>query len=163
MTVEVPPRGTRGARSPAAVLRFIFAPMARIQISRYRRATGPEQQRTFGFPALLLTTVGARTGTRRTVVVVGFPDGDDAWLVVASNAGAASHPAWFHNLARHPDQVWVQVGNRTLRVAGESLLDARREEALRSIYASAPRYASYQRKTDREIPVVRLTRAGDPS
>ncbi|HBV95159.1 MAG TPA: nitroreductase family deazaflavin-dependent oxidoreductase [Chloroflexi bacterium] len=137
--------------------------MARIQISRYRRATGPEQQRTFGFPALLLTTVGARTGTRRTVVVGGFPDGDDAWLVVASNAGAASHPAWFHNLARHPDQVWVQVGNRTLRVAGESLLDARREEALRSIYASAPRYASYQRKTDREIPVVRLTRAGDPS
>jgi deazaflavin-dependent oxidoreductase (nitroreductase family) len=96
-------------------------------------------------------------------VVGGFPDGDDAWLVVASNAGAASHPAWFHNLARHPDQVWVQVGNRTLRVAGESLLDARREEALRSIYASAPRYASYQRKTDREIPVVRLTRAGDPS
>ncbi len=117
MTIEVPPRG---ARSTARLLRYVFAPMARIQISRYRRATSPEQRRTFGFPA------------------------------------------WLHNLARHPDQVWVQVGNRTLRVTGESLLGAAREEALRRIYASAPRYAGYQSKTDREIPVLRLTRAGDP-
>ena len=60
----------------------------------------------------------------------GFPDGDDTWLVVASKGGSPSHPAWFINLAKHPDQVWLEVGNRKLRVAVESLTGAQREGAL---------------------------------
>src|ERR1019366_507970 len=80
MTIKVPPRGTRGARSPGAVFQFLFDPVTRMQISRYRRSRGPEQPRTFGFPALLPTTVGARTGLRRTVILGGFPDGPAARL-----------------------------------------------------------------------------------
>jgi deazaflavin-dependent oxidoreductase (nitroreductase family) len=89
----------------------------------------------------------------------GFPDGDDTWLVVASKSGSPSHPAWFINLAKHPDQVWLEVGNRKLRVAVESLTGAERERALARVAAVAPRYGQYQQKTDREIPVLRLTPA----
>ena len=162
MTIEVPPRDTRGARSPGAVFQFLFGPVMRMQISRYRRSRGPEQPRTFGFPALLPTTVGARTGLRRTVILGGFPDGEDAWLVVASNGGAATHRAWFLNMARHPEQVSVQVGSRTVSVVGESLRGEARAGALRKVAAIAPRYTGYQTKTDRELPVIRLTAAHDP-
>jgi len=101
--------------------------------------------------------MGAKSGQQRTVPLGGFPDGPDAWLVVASAGGAARHPAWFINMARHPEQIWVEVGKRKFRAHGESLQGERREEALGKIAAISPRYSSYQKKTDREIPIVRLT------
>jgi deazaflavin-dependent oxidoreductase (nitroreductase family) len=154
--IEVSPRGSRGARGPAFFNR-LAAPFRKMQISRYRRTQGPEQPRMMGFPALLLTTTGAKSGRAHTVPLGGFPDGPDAWLVVASAGGGAQHPAWFINMARHPDQIWVEVGKRKFQARGESLRGERREEALRRIATTSPRYAAYQKKTDREIPIVRLT------
>jgi deazaflavin-dependent oxidoreductase (nitroreductase family) len=154
--IDVPPPGSRGAKAPALFNR-LFAPFMRMQVSRYRRSQGPEQPRMMDFPALLLTTVGAKSGQQRTVPLGGFPDGPDAWLVVASAGGGARHPAWFINMARHPDQIWVEVGKRKFQARGESLRGERRQEALGKISAISPRYAGYQKKTDREIPIVRLT------
>jgi len=111
-----------------------------------------------GFPVVLLTTRGARTGRTRTAVIGGFPDGNDSWLVVAALAGAARHPAWFLNMAKHPDQIWLEVGRERFKVHGESLEGLERDEALARIAAIAPRIGGYQQKTDRTIPVVRLTR-----
>ncbi len=155
MGIEVPPRGTRGAGAPAYLNR-LFGPLMRLQIARYRRAKSVEQPTMMGFPAVVLTTIGARSGQRRTVPLGGFPDGPDAWLVVASAGGGARHPGWFLNMARHPDQVWIEVGNRKLRVEGESLRGHEREAALARIAEISPRYGQYQTKTDREIPIVRL-------
>jgi len=138
-------------------------PLVDRQVSRYRRAaTGPTPPKMMGFPVLLLTTVGARTGLERTHVLGGFTDGEDAWLIVASKGGAATHPDWFINLARNPDKVWIEVGNQKLRVTPEALKGREREEALARVAAVAPRYAGYQKKTDREIPVIRLTPATGP-
>ncbi|MGC2208396.1 MAG: nitroreductase/quinone reductase family protein [Candidatus Dormiibacterota bacterium] len=156
MGIEIPPAGSRGAKGPALMNR-LFAPFMRMQVSRYRRSQGPEQPRMMDFPAVVLTTVGAKSGQQRTVPLGGFPDGPDAWLVVASAGGAARHPAWFINMARHSDQIWVEVGKRKFRARGESLRGERREQALRQIAAISSRYAAYQKKTDREIPIVRLT------
>jgi deazaflavin-dependent oxidoreductase (nitroreductase family) len=128
-----------------------------MQVSRYRRSQGPEQPRMMDFPALVLTTVGARSGQQRTVPLGGFPDGPDAWLVVASAGGGARHPSWFINMAKHPDKIWVEVGPRKFQAHAESLRGQPREEALRNIAAISPRYGAYQKKTDREIPIVRLT------
>ena len=139
------------------VLMKLAKPLMDGQVSRLRRAT--EQQRMMGFPVLLLTTVGAKTGQERTQILGGFPDGDEAWLVVASKGGAATHPAWFINLAKNPDKIWIEVGSRKLAVKAESLQGAAREEALARVAAVSPRYGEYQVKTDREIPVVRLTPA----
>jgi len=129
------------------------------QIARYRRTAGPVPPEMMGFPTVLLTTVGARTGVERTHVLGGFPDGPDAWLICASNSGAATHPAWFINLAKNPHKIWLEVGNRTLKTAAELLKGKEREDALARIAVTAPRYGQYQKKTDREIPVIRLTPA----
>jgi deazaflavin-dependent oxidoreductase (nitroreductase family) len=112
-----------------------------------------------GFPVVLLTTRGAKTGQTRTTPIGGFPDGENSWLVAATLAGAARHPAWFRNMAKHPEDIWLEVGTERFKVRGESVEGLERAEALARIAKVSPRYGTYQEKTDREIPVVRLTRA----
>ncbi|HKW69370.1 MAG TPA: nitroreductase/quinone reductase family protein, partial [Candidatus Dormibacteraeota bacterium] len=108
------------------------------------------------FPLVLLTTKGARSGKLHTHPVGGFEQGDGTWLVVASKSGASTHPSWFINLAKHPDEVWLEVGNRKLKVVPALLEGKDREEALARIAAISPRYGEYQQKTDRKIPIIRL-------
>lgn len=110
-----------------------------------------------GQPLLYLTTIGAKSGQRRTNAVVPFADGEDAWLIVASRAGAAQHPAWFYNLVKSPDLVEVEVEGRRTAVTPEVLAGAERAAAWERITHENAGYARYQEKTDREIPVVRLT------
>jgi deazaflavin-dependent oxidoreductase (nitroreductase family) len=146
VTVELTPKGTRGAQMPHLPrplmkgMQGLMRGMARLSGNRF----------------VLLTTVGAKTGQAHTVALGRFPDGENAFLVVASNAGAASHPAWYINMAKHPDQVWAEVGGRKLKVRAQALHGAEREAAMQRVIAAAPGYAAYQEKTDREIPVVRL-------
>ena len=137
----------------------VFKPLMDMQVSRYRKSTVPTQPVMMGFPTVLLTTIGARTGREHTHVLGGFLDGDDAWLVVASNSGAIAHPHWFLNMAKSPDQVWLEVGNRKLQVRPTLLKGKERVDALAKIAAIAPRYGEYQKKTDRDIPILRLTAA----
>jgi deazaflavin-dependent oxidoreductase (nitroreductase family) len=141
------------------LLMKLFKPLLDMQVSRYRKTTSPEPPQMMGFPTVLLTTVGAKTGKERTHVLGGFEDGPDAWLVVASLGGAPTHPAWFYNAAKNPDKVWIEVGNRKLHVNVESLQGEQRKRAFAKVAAIAPRYAGYEKKTDREIPVLRLTPA----
>ncbi len=158
--LQIPPRGRRGAWTPwGSALMRIFKPIMDRQVSRYRESTGPNPPVMMGFPTVLLTTVGARTRKEHTHVLGGFQDGEQAWLVVASKSGAATHPHWFLNLARSPDQVWLEVGNRRLKVRPSLLKGEERENALARIAAIAPRYGAYQKKTDREIPIIRLSAA----
>jgi deazaflavin-dependent oxidoreductase (nitroreductase family) len=126
--------------------------MKNVMIKIHRR-TG---DRFMGMDLLYLTTVGAKSGQKRQSPVARFADGDDAWLVVASNNGSARHPAWYHNLMAHPDQVWIEVAGSTTPVTVEQLTGPRREEAWQRIVAAQPRFAGYEQKTDRTLPVVRL-------
>jgi deazaflavin-dependent oxidoreductase (nitroreductase family) len=115
--------------------------------------------RGLGNPVLVLTTVGARSGQQREAVLGGFPDGDDTWLVIASRGGSAHHPAWFLNIAANPDRVWAQVGNRKFKANVEQLTGKEREDAYARVVKVSPGYANYLKKTDREIPVLRITPA----
>jgi deazaflavin-dependent oxidoreductase (nitroreductase family) len=107
---------------------------------------------------LFLTTVGRKTGQERVTPVAWFPGEDGTWLIVASAAGSAQNPAWYGNLAAHPDQVKIEMRGQTVPVAAEQLSGPAREQAWQQIVAAQPRYAKYQRKTDRELPVIRLVR-----
>jgi deazaflavin-dependent oxidoreductase (nitroreductase family) len=107
---------------------------------------------------LMLTTVGARSGEQRRSTLGYFPDGN-AWLIIGSAAGAAKHPAWFFNMAKHPDQVWVEIGSRKVKVKPQTLKGEERAQAWQRVVAEAPNYAGYETKTDREIPIVRLSPA----
>jgi deazaflavin-dependent oxidoreductase (nitroreductase family) len=151
MTNEIPPNGTHGARMPRGrVLRFGTRFMATI----YRASGGA----IGGHHALLLMTVGARSGEHRTASVRRFEDGPGRWLVVASAGGAAQHPSWLINLVHNPDKVSAEVDRDRFKVTPEVLGDDERATAWRRIVAEAPQFGKYETTTDREIPVVRLTR-----
>lgn len=141
--------GTRGARQPGG---RVMLWLNRQMIKRVRRSG-----RAAGFNALVLTTVGRKTGFERSTPVGWFPGPDGSWLIVASAAGAAKNPAWYFNLAAHPDRVRIETAGRTTAVTAEELHGPERDEAWGQITAAAPRFAQYQVKTDRQIPVIRLT------
>jgi deazaflavin-dependent oxidoreductase (nitroreductase family) len=141
--------GTRGARQPSgSVWRWMNTLAAR----RFRKRGG----QFMGFNVLVLTTVGRKSGVERTTPVGWFAGKDGSWLIVASAAGAPKNPAWYYNIAAHPDRVQVEVEHRTVPVTAEQLHGAEREEAWAQITTAAPRFAQYQQKTDRELPIIRL-------
>lgn len=154
------PEGTYGTKMPGGKwLQKLLDPLSKRQIDSYRRTGGTNRMVTLmKFPIVLVTTKGTKSGLQRTAAVGGFADGDAAWLVVASNSGSSRHPAWFTNMVQHPDELWLEVGSRKMRVKGESLTGREREDALRRIAAISAQYGRYPKKTDREIPIVRLTR-----
>jgi deazaflavin-dependent oxidoreductase (nitroreductase family) len=159
VTIRVTPTGTRGARFPTrGPLAKLFHLIGKRQIQTYRRSGEQRVSSRAGFPVVLLTTRGAKTGRMRTAPVGGFPDGENSWLVAATLGGAARHPAWFLNMAKHPDDIWLEVGTERFKVRGESLEGSERTDALAHIATIAVRYGRYQEQTDREIPIVRLTR-----
>jgi deazaflavin-dependent oxidoreductase (nitroreductase family) len=143
--------GTRGARQPRG--RFLRW-MNQWMMGRIRR-TGKAP--LMGFNALVLTTRGRKSGALRSTPLGWFPGKDGTWLVVASAAGAAKNPDWYHNLAAHPDQVQIETAGRKVAVVAEQLHGAERDEAWRAIAAASRQFAKYQDQTDRELPVIRLT------
>lgn len=106
---------------------------------------------------VILTTIGAKSGAERRSPLRGFPLDGGGWLVVASAGGAPGNPGWYHNLAAHPDRAAIETTGDPVAVAAEHLHGADRDEAWRRITSEAPQFATYQKKTDREIPVIRLT------
>jgi deazaflavin-dependent oxidoreductase (nitroreductase family) len=118
--------------------------------------------RFLGFNALVLTTIGHKTGIERTTPVGWFPGPDGSWLIVASAAGAKGNPAWYYNLAAHPDRVQIEVDGRKVAVTAEQLHGPEREQAWQQIITASPRFAQYQVKTDRELPIIRLTPRSGP-
>ena len=106
---------------------------------------------------LYLTTVGARSGAHRTTPAARFDDGQGGAIIVASAGGATQHPDWYHNLVAHPDQVQVEVSGKVHRVRVDQLQGRQREEAWDRVVERAPRFNGYLTKTDRQLPVLRLT------
>jgi deazaflavin-dependent oxidoreductase (nitroreductase family) len=87
-----------------------------------------------------------------------FPGADDSWLIVASAAGAPKHPAWYYNIAANPDNVWIETTQGKVAVTGEQLQGPQRDDAWHQITSASTLFARYQKKTDRELPVIRLVR-----
>jgi F420H(2)-dependent quinone reductase len=146
---------------------YVIGPYLLLHQRVYRLTGGAIGRHVAGRPALMLHTVGRRTGQPRTTALVYARDGDD-YLVVASYGGSPQHPAWFLNLEANP-RVEVQVGRQrrpaTARVAeGEErerlwrLVNEQNRGLAPLLHRGAlGRYDVYQRHTDRQIPVVVLT------
>lgn len=126
----------------------------KLHSSIYRASDGRVWGTMFGGPILLLNTTGRKSGQRRTTPLMYASDGED-FILIASNGGAPNHPAWYLNLMAKPDAT-VEVGDREVRVRAE---EAHQEEKARlwqkmvEVYSG---YDNYQRKTEREIPLVVL-------
>jgi deazaflavin-dependent oxidoreductase (nitroreductase family) len=111
-----------------------------------------------GRPILLLTTVGARTGQRRTTPMM-FVRLDGRLLVIASNAGAPKHPDWYRNLVANP-AVTVEAEGREYAATATPAKGADRDELFGRIVAKYPFFADHQKGIERTIPVVELTPVG---
>jgi deazaflavin-dependent oxidoreductase (nitroreductase family) len=123
-------------------------------INRIRRRGGS----FMGMRLLVLNTVGKKSGAARSNPVACFPGDDGSWLVVASASASVRNPAWFYNLAANPDRVSIDVNRENIPVVAEQLHGADRAKAWDAITTASPRFAQYEAKTDRLIPVIRLTR-----
>ena len=104
-----------------------------------------------------LTTIGRRTGDRRSAPLFYFPDGE-AYVVIGSTGGRPRHPAWFLNLQADP-HAWVRTKRRSTSVSAEVLTGSERDRLWDVAVAAYPFYTKYAEKAaPREIPVIRLNR-----
>jgi deazaflavin-dependent oxidoreductase (nitroreductase family) len=121
------------------------------------KVTGNRVGATFGgMPSLELTTTGRKSGKPRSVMLTSPLQEGDAYVVVASRGGDDTHPAWFLNLRDNP-QVEVRiVGKDTGRMHARVASADERERMWPLIATKYRNYAGYQKRTDREIPLVLL-------
>lgn len=120
----------------------------------YRRSSGRLGGKFRKAPTMLLTTTGRKSGKQHTVPVLYLVDGD-ALVVVGSYAGDDRTPAWFLNLLSNPD---VEVERGAKKVAMTATLGSAEDKARLwpALLKMYPSYASYQKKTARDIPLALL-------
>ena len=141
---------------PGLLLRMIqwlaprFAPLY-LYLRLYRLAGA---RLVGGGSALLITTVGRRSGRPRTVIV-GYRRHGDEVIVVGSNFAKPAAPSWVLNLRAHPDAE-VQVGRERYQARAEFLGGENRAGHWDRLVAAEPLYDQIQRVAGREIPVIRL-------
>ena len=122
----------------------------------YRETDGERGYHWRGTTILLLTTRGRRSGEQRTTPLIHRTDGE-RWVVVASKGGAPAHPAWYENLLADANAT-IQVRGETVPVRASTATGEERARLWSLMSEVWPAYDDYQAKTEREIPVVVLTR-----
>jgi len=113
-----------------------------------------------GMPVIVLTTTGRRSGTPRSTVLTSPVHDDDRIVLIASYGGDDRDPAWFLNLRDHPDVSVRMVGRERAmraRIAGPG----EKAELWPAVVAAYHGYAAYQRRTERDLPVVILEPVDD--
>jgi deazaflavin-dependent oxidoreductase (nitroreductase family) len=123
----------------------------------YRESGGERGYHWRGATILLLTTKGRRSGEAHTTPLIYQPDGE-RWVIVASKGGAPNHPAWYENLRADPDAT-VEVRSERADVHAATAGGVERARLWELMVEIWPAYDEYQRRTEREIPVVVLTRS----
>jgi deazaflavin-dependent oxidoreductase (nitroreductase family) len=129
----------------------------REHVERYQQTDGSEGHDWQGTVTLLLTTVGRKSGQRRTTPLIYQKYGDD-YLIVASKGGDDSPPLWYLNLQANPE-VEVQVLGDKFKARARTATPEEKPDMWQVMVATWPAYDDYQKKTSREIPVVVLERA----
>ena len=120
------------------------------------RATGRRVSGALaGTPLLLLHHVGKRTGTRRVTPLAYSCHSDGRLVVVASNGGATTNPAWLHNVRACPD-VAIEVGTETITVRATEPDGREREELWAEVVQQFPDVGRFQSRTRRTIPLLIL-------
>jgi deazaflavin-dependent oxidoreductase (nitroreductase family) len=122
----------------------------------YRETAGERGYHWRGTTILLLTTEGRKSGVPRTTPLIHRTDGDD-WIIVASKGGAPEHPGWFENLTVNPEAA-IEVKGEEVPVLARTAEGEERARLWSLMSEVWPAYDDYQARTEREIPVVVLSR-----
>jgi len=133
-----------GARIVTSFHRAVF------QVSNGRLAN-----RGYGMPVLQLTTTGRKSGKRRTTMLTSPVQDRDRVVIVASYGGDDRHPTWFLNLRDDPN-VEVTMDGQTKTMRARVASPEEKAELWPRVVAAHKGYAQYQKRTDRDIPLVIL-------
>jgi deazaflavin-dependent oxidoreductase (nitroreductase family) len=125
-------------------------------VNVYRETNGERGYNWRGTNILLLTTNGRSSREPRTTPLIHRIDAD-RWVVVASKGGAPDHPSWYRNLESDPEAT-IEVKADEIPVRASTARGDERQRLWRLMTEVWPAYDQYQKKTDREIPVVVFTR-----
>jgi deazaflavin-dependent oxidoreductase (nitroreductase family) len=128
------------------------------QIDEYVATDGRKPEFRGGAPLVLITFQGRRSGEWRRTCLIGASDGDEV-IIVASKGGAPEHPVWYLNIESNP-RVWVQQGAESFWTVAHTAGPDEKPRLWDKMVGLYPDYAEYQKKTDRDIPVVVLERVG---
>jgi len=126
----------------------------RKQVELYESSGGAEGNTMRGKPVIILTSRGAKSGKIRKTPLMRV-EHDGTYAVVASKGGAPDHPTWYQNLVADP-HVELQDGPVKRDLTARELTGDEKATWWERAVAAYPSYADYQRKTEREIPVLVL-------
>jgi deazaflavin-dependent oxidoreductase (nitroreductase family) len=104
-------------------------------------------------PVVELHTIGRTSGKRRSTMLTAPIHGDGTYVLVASKGGDDRDPDWYRNLVANPD-IELTVHGETLEMTARVVSDEEKAEMWPRVVEAYKGYAGYQRKTDRNIPVV---------
>lgn len=132
------------------------SPVAHVarQVEEYEASDGARASTMNGYPIVVVTMVGATSGNVRKVPLMRV-EHDGVYAIVASMGGAPKHPVWYHNLKAHP-RAELQDGPRRWDVVAREVTGEEKALWWERAVAAYPPYADYQRRTDRQIPVLVL-------
>jgi deazaflavin-dependent oxidoreductase (nitroreductase family) len=125
-------------------------------IRRYVESNGADGHDWRGAPTLLLTTTGRRSGIQRRTALI-YREVAGEYVVVASRGGAPTHPAWYLNLTDNPE-VRLQVKDEEFAARARVANETERTKLWPLMTEVWPDYDNYQTKTNRQIPVVIISR-----
>jgi deazaflavin-dependent oxidoreductase (nitroreductase family) len=131
-----------------------------LNVALYRMSRGKVMGRVKGMPVVLLTVPGRTTGTPHTTPVVYLED-NGRYLVAGSHLGSPIEPGWFKNLRAAESSgkgVKMELGDRQLEASVHVAGPEERPELWRKLTERASFFeSSYQKKTERQIPLAVLT------
>ena len=130
-------------------------------VDRYLKSGGKDghmfttpNQPGLSVPSLLLVTKGRKTGKKHLFPLF-YGEAGKSYFLVASKGGAPDHPGWYKNILANPE-VELQVGTKTMKAKARTASGAERQKLWDNAITWWPPYFDYQKKTQREIPVVVL-------
>jgi F420H(2)-dependent quinone reductase len=135
------------------------AAWARKQAELYEATGGREGGDLRGRPVIVLTSVGAKTGKLRKTALMRV-EHEGVYAVVASLGGAARNPVWYYNLKKNP-HVELQDGATKRDYTAREITGNEKAAWWERAVVAYPDYATYQTKTDRQIPVFVLEPRGE--
>jgi deazaflavin-dependent oxidoreductase (nitroreductase family) len=133
------------------IAKLIMGPFSRWNARRYLASDGRSMGQLMGRDVCVVSMTGAKSGKRRDIPLMYVPYRDGV-LLVASLGGAPKHPTWYYNLVKNPD-IEVRVKDKSLRLRARLATPAEKTALWPICVEHYPSYASYQARTDRDIPV----------
>lgn len=133
----------------------------REQVELYESSGGTKGTtlRDTGYPVVLLTLRGAKSGKVRKTPLMRV-EHEGVYAAVASQGGAPTHPVWYHNITAHP-RIQLQDGPDKKTMLAREVTGEEKEIWWERAVAAFPPYADYQRRTDRQIPLLLLEPVDD--